>query len=186
MRDGSGKQARAWIPAWDTVAGGSLQWLPARVMSGLPRWHTQRGAAAACQNSPATSTARHGGPYLLVRVRVWPERHRAQSCAIALRSPASERYRGMPTWHDIHEIFKRLSRDIHPVFLQRTACCGDCKAGRVKGSWTVSKATSCFERCAQCNVCRFVSFSNMGVAATAAGLPSAMWIALTHSSAATT
>jgi len=50
------------------------------------------GAAAA--KTPATSTARHG-PYLLVRllVRVWPERHRAQSCgcAIALRSPASER-----------------------------------------------------------------------------------------------
>jgi hypothetical protein len=43
-----------------------------------------------CQNSRATSTARHG-PYLLVRVRVRPERHRAQSCAIALRSPAPER-----------------------------------------------------------------------------------------------
>jgi len=42
--------------------------------------------------SRATSTARHG-PYLLVRLRVRPERHRAQSCAIALRSPAPERRR---------------------------------------------------------------------------------------------
>ena len=39
---------------------------------------------------PATSTARHG-PYLLVQVCVRPERRRAQSCAIALRSPAPER-----------------------------------------------------------------------------------------------
>jgi len=39
------------------------------------------GAAAA--KTPATSTARHG-PYLLVRLRVRPERHRAQSCALAL------------------------------------------------------------------------------------------------------
>jgi len=46
------------------------------------------GAAAA--KTPATSTARDG-PYLLVRVRVRPEHDRAQSCAIALRSPASER-----------------------------------------------------------------------------------------------
>ena len=28
---------------------------------------------------------------IFVRLRVWPERHRAQSCAIALRSPAPER-----------------------------------------------------------------------------------------------
>ena len=27
---------------YDMVVGGSLQWLPARVMSVLPRWHTQR------------------------------------------------------------------------------------------------------------------------------------------------
>ena len=33
----------------DMVAGGSLQWLPARVMCGLPRWHTQR--CGRCQNS---------------------------------------------------------------------------------------------------------------------------------------
>ena len=36
-------------PAWDMVVGGSLQWLPARVMSDLPRWHTQR--CGRCQNS---------------------------------------------------------------------------------------------------------------------------------------
>ena len=65
-------------------------WLPARVMSVLPRGHTPSGAARAAAKTPATSTARDG-PYLLVRLRVRPERHRAQSCAIALRSPAPER-----------------------------------------------------------------------------------------------
>jgi hypothetical protein len=40
----------------------------------------------------------------LVRLRVWPERNRAQSCAIALRSPAPERSRP-PTLNDIHQIF---------------------------------------------------------------------------------
>jgi hypothetical protein len=72
---------------------GSLQWLPARVMSVLPRWHTQpavRPLPKKAQTTPATSTARHG-PYFSVRVRVRPERRRAQSCAIALRSPAPER-----------------------------------------------------------------------------------------------
>ena len=52
--------------------------------------------------TPATSSARHG-PYLLVRLRVRPERHRAQSCAIALRSPAPERSSDL----------KRYSPDIH-------------------------------------------------------------------------
>jgi hypothetical protein len=52
--------------------------------------------------TPATSTGRHG-PFLLVRLRVWPERHLAQSCAIALRSPASERPSDL----------KRYSPDIH-------------------------------------------------------------------------
>ena len=51
---------------------------------------------------PATRTARHG-PYLLVRVRVRPEHDRVQSCAIALRSPASERSSDL----------KRYSPDIH-------------------------------------------------------------------------
>ena len=52
---------------------------------------------------PATRTARHG-PYLLVRLRVRPEHDRVQSCAIALRSPASERSSDL----------KRYSPDIHP------------------------------------------------------------------------
>ena len=52
--------------------------------------------------TPATSTGRHG-PFLLVRLRVWPERHLAQSCAIALRSPVSERPSDL----------KRYSPDIH-------------------------------------------------------------------------
>ena len=91
--NGSGNPARAWSPAWDMVVGGSLQWLPARVMSGLPRWHTQPASAAAAppakRKTPATFTTRHG-PYLLVRLRVRPERHRAQSCTIALPSPAPD------------------------------------------------------------------------------------------------
>jgi hypothetical protein len=109
-RNGSGEPARAWSPTWDTVVGGSLQSLPARVMSVLPRWHTQR--CGRCQNSrylygqsqsqSQSQSARHG-PYLLVRVRVRPERHRAQSCAIALRSPAPERSSDL----------KRYSPDIH-------------------------------------------------------------------------
>jgi hypothetical protein len=40
-----------------------------------------------------------GPTYLLVRLRVRPERHRAQSCAIAIRAPAPE------TLNDIHQIF---------------------------------------------------------------------------------
>ena len=48
-RNGSGEPARAWSPAWDTVVRGSLLWLPARVMSVLPRWHTQR--CGRCLNS---------------------------------------------------------------------------------------------------------------------------------------
>ena len=48
-RNGSGEPARAWSPAWDTIVRGSLQWLPARVMFVLPRWHTQR--CGRCPNS---------------------------------------------------------------------------------------------------------------------------------------
>jgi hypothetical protein len=76
---GPGGAARAWSPAWDTVAGGSLQWLPAREGDA---WM----ARAACQNSRYL----HGQTRALA-LRVWPERHLAQSSAIALRSPASER-----------------------------------------------------------------------------------------------
>ena len=89
--NGSGEPARAWKglePSLGHDRRGSLQRLPARVMFDLPRWamaYPASGAAAA--KTPATPTARHG-PYLLVRLRVRPERHRAQSCAIALRSPA--------------------------------------------------------------------------------------------------
>ena len=36
-------------PSLGHGSGGSLQWLPARVMSDLPRWHTQRYGR--CQNS---------------------------------------------------------------------------------------------------------------------------------------
>eukprot|EP00964_Phaeocystis_antarctica_P135897 scaffold100291_cov61-Phaeocystis_antarctica.AAC.4 len=62
---------------------GALPYINSRPSPSIPS-----GAVAA--KTPATSTARDG-PYLLVRVTVRPEHDRAQSCAIALRSPASER-----------------------------------------------------------------------------------------------
>ena len=105
-RNGSGEPAWAWSPAWDMVAGGSLQWLPARVMSDLPRWHTQRSGGRCQKKTPATSIYLRpdtGPTSYLVRLRVRPERHRAQSCTIALRSPAPERSSDL----------KRYSPDIH-------------------------------------------------------------------------
>ena len=64
--------------------------LPTGDVRSSPMAHTQRGSGTAARaKTPATSTARHV-PYLLVRVRVRPERHRPQSCAIALRSLAPE------------------------------------------------------------------------------------------------
>jgi hypothetical protein len=70
------------------------------MLSYLSLYFFEKSAVASCpQNSSRYLSQRHGrgptrhgrGPYLLVRVRVRPERHRAQSCAIALRSPAPER-----------------------------------------------------------------------------------------------
>jgi hypothetical protein len=49
-----------------------------------------RAAAKTPARYRSTYTTRHE-PYLLVRLLVRPERHRAQSCAIALRSPAPVR-----------------------------------------------------------------------------------------------
>ena len=89
-RDGSGEPARAWSPAWDIIVGGSLQWLPARVTSDLPRWHTQR-CGRRRGKLPLLLRPDTGGPYLLVRIPVRPEHDRVQSYAITLRSPASER-----------------------------------------------------------------------------------------------
>jgi hypothetical protein len=70
------------------IAGGSLQWLPARVMSDLPRWHTQR--CGRCQNSRYLHGQARALPLSSTTclARTSP---RAQSCAIALRSPAPER-----------------------------------------------------------------------------------------------
>ena len=53
---------------------GSLQWLPARVMSNLPRWHTQRYGR--CQNSRYLFGQRRGVP------------HSRTTCS-ASRSPSS-------------------------------------------------------------------------------------------------
>ena len=87
---------RQWLPR-DTVARGSLLWLPARAMCVLPRWHTQP-AVRPLQNSRYLypSKARDAdyllGPRRTTRTTCSAtEYHRAQSCAIALRSPAPER-----------------------------------------------------------------------------------------------
>ena len=88
-------------PAWDMVARGSLQWLPARVMSDLPRWHTQR--CGRCQNSRYLYGQRRGLPPRR-QLPVRPEHDRVQSCAIALRSPASERPSDLNRYSpDIHD-----------------------------------------------------------------------------------
>jgi hypothetical protein len=104
---------------------GRPQWLPARVMSDLPRWHTQR--CGRCQNSrypygqtralPLSSTRRlrvrherHRAQSCAIALR--SERHRAQSCAIALRSPAPERSSDL----------KRYSPDIHVLVLVTHVC----------------------------------------------------------------
>jgi hypothetical protein len=58
-----------------------------------------RAAAKTPARYRSTYTTRHE-PYLLVRLLVRPERHRAQSCAIALRSPAD------PNQQNIHQ-FRR-------------------------------------------------------------------------------
>ena len=50
---------------------------------------TPSGAAAA--QTPASTLTARDADYPPVQLLVRPERHRAQSCAIALRSPASER-----------------------------------------------------------------------------------------------
>jgi hypothetical protein len=69
------------------IAGGSLRWLPARMIPIFPMAYPAMRPLPKLPLPLRPVTARHG-PYLLVRLRVWPERHRAQSCAIALRSPA--------------------------------------------------------------------------------------------------
>ena len=84
---------------------GSLQWLPARVMCVLPRWHTQR--CGRCQNSRYFYGQRRGLPPRR-QLRVRPEHDRAQSCAIGLRSPASERPSHVISYHR-----DRYSPDIH-------------------------------------------------------------------------
>eukprot|EP00964_Phaeocystis_antarctica_P065576 scaffold39572_cov68-Phaeocystis_antarctica.AAC.2 len=69
-------------------------------MSVLPRWHTEQ--CGRCQNSRYFYGQRRGLPPRR-QLPVRPEHDRAQSCAIALRSPASR----PPTLNDIHQIFTR-------------------------------------------------------------------------------
>jgi hypothetical protein len=68
-----------------------------------------RRRAAHCWLAPRIYGNERLHTYLLVRLRVRPERHRAQSCAIALRPPAPERSSDL----------KRYSPDIHftPAFV---------------------------------------------------------------------
>jgi hypothetical protein len=85
------------------------------VMSDCPRRHTQPGrrrprpAPPARRDPSAASTARHG-PHLLVRLRVRPGRHRAQSCAIASGLAASMR----SPWC-AHQIFSGCVHQTFPV-----------------------------------------------------------------------
>ena len=124
-RNGSGEPARAWSPAWDTIARGSLQWLPARVMCVLPRWHTQR--CGRCQNSRYFYGQRRGLPPRR-GLPVRPEHDRVQSYAIALRSPASERPSDLNRYSpDMHLSYHRDGSQAHrrcpDAFLARCSAC---------------------------------------------------------------
>ena len=54
------RESTGMEPSLGHDRGGSLQWLPARVMSDLPRWHTQRYGR--CQNSRYLFGQRRGVP----------------------------------------------------------------------------------------------------------------------------
>ena len=71
--------------------------------SWLTSGETGRGTCGVAGNLAKSVASCTVGPYLLVRLRVRPEHDRVQSCAIALRSPASERSPDL----------KRYSPDIH-------------------------------------------------------------------------
>ena len=81
-----------------------------------------------------------------VRVRVWPERHRAQSCAIALRSPAPER----PS--DLKTIFTRYSPDWFRMYVsgpRRTHPARwppHSRHARAAAAVTVSRSSRCTSR----------------------------------------
>ena len=57
-RDGSGEPARAWSPAWDTIAASPCR--APGVTFVLPRWHTQRSGR--CPNSRYLYGQRRGLP----------------------------------------------------------------------------------------------------------------------------
>ena len=81
------RESTGMEPSLGHDRGGSLQWLPARVKSDLPRLHTQRYGR--CQNSRYSSA--RDAEYLLVGLLVRPVGHQDQSLVIALRSPATKR-----------------------------------------------------------------------------------------------
>jgi hypothetical protein len=83
---------------------GSLQWLPARVMSVLPRWHTQR--CGRCQNSR----------YLYGQTRALPLSSRtcsartSPSTILRHRPPVTRPERSSELKDDIHQIFTLSAR----------------------------------------------------------------------------
>ena len=111
-RNGSGEPARAWSPAWRY----GRWWIPAMASSqgdvstpmAYPAVRPLREKKTTlAKKTPATSTARHGPLYLLVRVRVRPERHRAQSCAIG--SPSGHPLLSGPPILNDSEVARGLS-----------------------------------------------------------------------------
>ena len=86
----------------------SPTWTPCAILGHLIHCHCHRASPPTPWRAPGytihgqTHTHTHTPPLTcrvpvyLVRLRVWPERHRAQSCAIALRPPAPERSSAQP------------------------------------------------------------------------------------------
>ena len=78
-----------------------------------------RRRAAHCWLAPRIYGNERLHTYLLVRLRVRPERHRAQSCAIALRSPAPERSSDLKRYSQIFTSHRhsclRTSRCLQPA-----------------------------------------------------------------------
>ena len=104
---------------------GSLQWLPARVMFDLPRWHTQR--CGRCQNSR----------YLYGQTRALPlssttcSARTAPSTILRHRPPVTRPERSSDLFNDIHQIFTR-SRSCTITTMH---CLHDAPLARCTASW---------------------------------------------------
>ena len=84
---------------WLSLSKGYIVELPRKRLNLERRLESRRVTR---RNSRYFYGQRRGLLYLLVGLRVRPEHHRAQSCAIALRSPASERPSDLTDIHQIH------------------------------------------------------------------------------------